>query len=59
MGYQIKFIVCPICKKKFIPASEHAWKIGGETENRLVCSYHCMRQWECVHLKPKKKKKGR
>lgn len=37
-------IECPICSKKFIPAVEHAWKIDYE---QLVCSYHCMRQWEC------------
>ena len=50
--------VCPICKKRFAPAPEHAWKIGkydetyqhlsylGNTECKLVCSYTCMRTWE-------------
>lgn len=55
--------VCPICKKKFVPAIEHAWKIGHKRsdvidaegkyednrENRLVCTYSCMRKWEKQH----------
>lgn len=48
---------CPICGKGFIPAPEHAWKIGHITSyaiknrrddayQRNVCSYTCMRKWE-------------
>lgn len=40
------FNVCPICNKKYIPAPEHAWKIGSEKVYKLVCSYTCMRAWE-------------
>lgn len=50
--------ICPICKKEFIPAPFHAWDIIGPTGRLLVCSYHCMRQWECVHYSKKSKKKG-
>ena len=32
--------VCPVCKKKFVPAPAHAWKIKYDA---LVCSYTCMR----------------
>lgn len=34
--------VCPICKKKYIQAPLHAWKIN----NVRVCSYTCMRKEE-------------
>lgn len=42
---------CPICGKKFVPAAQHMWKIGGwgniSGERReVVCSYSCMRKWE-------------
>ena len=39
---------CPICKKLFLPAPQHAWDISGYGTRweRLVCSYHCMREWE-------------
>lgn len=41
---------CPVCGKKFLPAPEHAWKIGYESEaernQNLVCTYSCMRKWE-------------
>lgn len=52
---------CPICKKNFIPAPYHAWKIGnyiddefGDEVNtgghgKLVCTYSCMRKWEKAH----------
>lgn len=50
-------IECPICKKKFYPAPQHAWKITGDAK---VCSYHCMRQYEVVHGgKRKYAKKGK
>ena len=44
-------VECPICGKKYIPAPEHAWKIGPTKERdgsrpTLVCSYTCMRVWE-------------
>lgn len=42
---ELSLRACPICKKNFIPAPEHAWKIGGE-HRALVCSYTCMRVWE-------------
>ena len=32
--------VCPICGKKFIPASLHAWK-DERDRSRLVCTYSC------------------
>lgn len=55
-------VTCPICGKKFIPAPEHAWKIGKinlfknensnqEDRNKLVCTYSCMRKWEKENLK--------
>lgn len=50
---------CPICGKIFIPAPQHAWKIGERVKNKpdiefkeppedvkKVCSYSCMRKWE-------------
>lgn len=35
--------VCPVCKKKYIPAPEHTWKVG---KSLAVCSYSCMRKEE-------------
>jgi hypothetical protein len=47
---------CPICKKRFLPAPQHAWKIGNQRDfvdtddvgkdGKLVCTYTCMRVWE-------------
>lgn len=31
---------CPVCKKTFIPAPQHMYKIANG--QKLVCSYHCM-----------------
>lgn len=45
---------CPICKKKFAPAVEHAWKIGNVANSKLVCSYSCMREWERTHTDERK-----
>lgn len=44
--------ICPMCKKE-LPPPERAWETSG---GELVCSYHCMRHYECVHGKKKKKK---
>ena len=50
-----KTSTCPICGKKFVPAPEHAWKIGSyntytaesdDGRRKHVCSYSCMRKWE-------------
>lgn len=35
--------ICPVCKKEFIPAPLHVYKI---TKCRLVCTYTCMRKAE-------------
>ena len=45
------FVECAICGKEFLPAPLHAWKISGD---KLVCSYHCMRQYEVLHAHKKK-----
>jgi len=42
---------CPVCKKLFIPAPQHVWKVGG----KKVCSYTCMRSFE----KAQEEKKAR
>ena len=52
--YKNRMSICPICKKEFIPAPEHAWKIRSD---KLVCSYTCMRVWERVRYSKKSKKK--
>lgn len=49
---------CPICAKEFVPAPEHAWKIGTDKQNRLVCSYTCMRKWERENYGEKRRKYG-
>ena len=38
--------ICPICKKEYIPAPEHSYKIPTKKTFRKVCSYHCMRDYE-------------
>lgn len=43
LGKCVPLKECPVCKKKFVPAPEHAWKIKYDT---LVCSYTCMRAVE-------------
>ena len=45
--------ICPICKKEFSAAPEHAWKIGYKANPKLVCSYSCMRKWERSHGRKK------
>ena len=37
--------ICPVCKKEFIPAPLHIYKIGGK-KGKLVCTYSCMRKAE-------------
>ena len=38
---------CPICKKEFLPAGQHGWKIGDSPSyEEPVCSYTCQRKWE-------------
>lgn len=37
---------CPVCKKMFRPAPEHAWTIGRGNRKKYVCSYTCMRRVE-------------
>lgn len=52
--YKVPLKTCPICKKQFAPALEHAWLIGKayldtqtyDYRNIPVCSYTCMRKWE-------------
>lgn len=45
-------VECAVCGKEFYPAPLHAWKTS--ECGKLVCSYHCMRQYEVLHA-PKKK----
>lgn len=34
--------ICPVCKKIFIAAPQHAYKAhGGKGKPKLVCSYAC------------------
>ena len=44
---------CPVCKKTFIPAPMHIYKIGNANKPKLVCSYNCRCKWE--KEQPKKK----
>lgn len=44
---QLKLMTCPICEKRFVPAVYHSYRIGCKSgQNRLVCSYTCMRDYE-------------
>lgn len=45
--------ICPVCKKYFIPAPLHAWRIGKGT-GKLVCTYSCMRKAEKLKEEGKK-----
>lgn len=47
---------CPICKKQFLPAPLHQWKIKKNGVKVKVCSYSCMRVWEKPYLKEQKEK---
>ena len=53
---QIVCVSCPVCKKNFIPAPFHYYKV----KERRVCSWHCMlegeRRLESKRLDKKKKK---
>lgn len=54
--YPFTLRTCPVCGKQFIPAPQHAWKIGEvEWRPELVCTYSCMRTWEKL---PKTKKRN-
>lgn len=35
---------CPVCKKDFLPATQHVYKIG--YHNQYVCSWGCVRAYE-------------
>ena len=48
---KIQEAVCPVCKKVFIPAPEHVYKVYLKGYKK-VCSYHCMMNY-------RRKKKGR
>lgn len=37
---------CPICKKPFIPAPLHAYKVNTKNGVKLVCSWHCVMEDE-------------
>lgn len=41
--------ICPVCKKEFIMAPEHIYKIKTKTGEKKVCSWHCVRDWEKQH----------
>ena len=45
---------CPVCGKDFIKAPMHVYHVYGKRD-RLVCSYHCMRESE----RRRKKKNGK
>ena len=51
MGAYLESVICPVCKKEFIPAPEHIYKIG---RTELVCSWSCVMKWE----KERERKKG-
>lgn len=38
-GNGVTLVTCPICKKVFVPAPQHAFKIDG----KFVCSWSCLR----------------
>lgn len=37
---------CPVCGKQFEPAPYHVYKIYVKYSHKLVCSWHCVREWE-------------
>lgn len=37
---------CPVCKKQFVPAEFHAYKIHIKNRTKKVCSYHCLREYQ-------------
>lgn len=39
MATNIVELKCPICKKNYVPAPYHAWRVS--PKGPLVCSYHC------------------
>ena len=51
-GEKFRVIKCPVCGKEFYPAALHAFKISGD---KLVCGYHCMRQYEVTHNSNRRK----
>lgn len=40
---------CPVCGETFYPAPMHSYKIGRPSDNKLVCTYSCMRKYEKEH----------
>ena len=50
----IRYAVCPICGKNFIPGAQHVYKI----KHQLACSWGCLRKHE-KETEAQKKKKGR
>ncbi len=33
--------VCPVCKKLYVPAAQHAYHMNHDPRERLVCSWNC------------------
>ena len=48
-------IECPVCKKMFKAAPEHAYHIGADRK-KLVCSYNCEQKWYREQEEKKKRK---
>lgn len=46
--------VCPVCKKIFIPAPYHIYKVA--RGRKLVCTYTCMLKSERMHEQKARKK---
>lgn len=40
MSTQLEERKCPICKKIFVPAPFHSWRVS--EKGAMVCSYHCV-----------------
>ena len=53
-GEYIRVLVCPVCGKKFVPASMHIYKV----QTNLVCSWGCQRKVE-KEQEARKKKGGK
>lgn len=43
-AYTAGIKVCPVCKKKFIPAAKHIYHISEAGRYKKVCSWSCQRK---------------
>ena len=54
----IKTKICPVCGREFIVAPNHAYKRNIHKKTTLICSYHCLLEFDRQREKTALQTKG-